>query len=74
MSEPADPAAARFMMLQLVRLSGASLVLLGALILSRRVSALAGVPEFAAYGIVAVGMVDFFVLPMMFARRWRTPK
>ncbi|MDE2561484.1 MAG: hypothetical protein KGL48_04480 [Sphingomonadales bacterium] len=69
-----DPAIARFAVLQALRLSGALLVLLGALALSRRFPSLDVIPEVAAYAIIAVGLADFFVVPMLLARRWRSPR
>ncbi|WP_338466706.1 hypothetical protein RXV95_14310 [Novosphingobium sp. ZN18A2] len=69
-----DPAIARFAILQAMRLSGALLVLLGAVTLSRRFAALNTIPDTAAYAIMAVGLVDFFVVPLLLARRWRSPR
>lgn len=74
MTQERDPAVARFAALQTVRLAGAMLVLLGVVILSHRFPALADVPEAAGYAIAAVGLADFFVAPMLLARRWRSPR
>lgn len=75
MSNGRDPAMARFAVLQLVRLSGAVLVLLGVLAVSGRAPAwLAGLPVAAGYGLAALGMFEFFALPRLLARRWRSPK
>jgi len=73
MSEP-DPAAARFMIIQIVRLSGVALVLLGLAIQSGRVAALDGIPAVVGYVLIAVGLIDTFVAPAVLARRWRTPR
>jgi len=73
MSEP-DPAAARFMIIQIVRLSGVGLVLLGLAIQSGRVAALDGIPAVVGYVLIAVGLIDTFVAPAVLARRWRTPR
>lgn len=67
-----DPAAARFAVLQLVRLSGALLVLVGVLALTGKVSLLAGLPEVVAYVLMAAGLIDYFVLPPLLAKRWRS--
>ncbi|OYW16652.1 MAG: hypothetical protein B7Z39_00280 [Novosphingobium sp. 12-64-8] len=67
-----DPAAARFAVLQLVRLSGALLVLVGVLALSGKVGLLAGLPEVVAYVLMAAGLIDYFVLPPLLAKRWRS--
>jgi uncharacterized protein YjeT (DUF2065 family) len=67
-----DPAAARFAVLQMVRLSGAVLALFGVLIISGKVAWLPKLPEAAGYVLVAAGLVDFFVAPMLIARRWKS--
>lgn len=69
-----DPAITRFAVIQAVRLVGAVLVLIGVLTLSRRIPALADVPEAASYAIIAVGLADFFALPVLLARRWKSPR
>lgn len=74
MSDQPDPAIARFAVLQVLRLTGALLVLLGVVALSHRFPALDAIPEVAAYAIIAVGLADFFVMPMLLARRWRSPR
>ena len=70
----ADPAAARFMIIQIVRFSGVALVLLGLAIQSGRVAALSGIPAAVGYVLIAVGLIDTFVAPAVLARRWRTPR
>lgn len=69
-----DPAAARFAIIQAVRLSGAALAILGILVLSRRVSWLAPWPDSVGYLLAGIGLADFFVVPAVLARRWRSPK
>jgi len=64
-----DPARTRFMVLQLVRLSGAVLVLVGAMAMSGR---LGTVPASAGYGLVGAGLADFFVVPLLLSRRWKS--
>jgi hypothetical protein len=71
-TEPTDPAATRFFMLQLVRLSGALLALAGVLIVSGKLAWLPKLPEAAGYVLIAAGMVDFFVAPLLLARRWKS--
>jgi len=73
-SDQPDPAIARFAVLQVLRLTGALLVLLGVVTLSRRFPALDAIPEAAAYAIIAVGLADFFVMPMLLTKRWRSPR
>lgn len=67
-----DPAAARFGALQLVRLSGALLALAGVLIITGKVAWPPKLPEALGYGLVALGLADFFVAPMILARRWKS--
>lgn len=64
-----DPAIARFAVLQAVRLSGALMVLAGVVLLSGRFGAF---PPAAGYALVAIGMADFFALPLVLARRWKS--
>ncbi|MEI6642484.1 MAG: hypothetical protein WCL10_10635 [Novosphingobium sp.] len=67
-----DPAAARFAVLQLVRLSGALLALVGVLIVAGKVSWLPKLPEAAGYVLIAAGLIDFYALPPLLARRWKS--
>lgn len=73
MSEP-DPAAARFAIIQVVRVAGVLLVLLGLAVQAGTVEALQGVPAAVGYAFIAAGLIDVFVAPALLARRWRTPK
>lgn len=66
---PRDPAAARYWMLQLMRLGGILLVFGGALIVGGRIDG----PPVLGYGLLAFGVFEFFVLPAMLARRWKSP-
>ncbi|MBS0474917.1 MAG: hypothetical protein JSR28_07180 [Proteobacteria bacterium] len=68
MSQP-DPARQRFIALQLMRLSGAVFALLGLLIVARRVD----MPIAAGYAFLVVGFVDLFVVPLLLAKRWKSP-
>ena len=67
-----DPAAARFAVLQLVRLSGALLALVGVLIVAGKVSWLPKLPEAAGYVLIGAGLIDFYALPPLLARRWKS--
>ena len=69
MAEP-DPAAARFWTIQLLRLSGVVLVVLGVMI----VGGVIALPAPVGVALLLVGLVDFLVVPLILARRWRTPK
>jgi hypothetical protein len=58
----------RFIALNAVRLSGLALVLIGIAIQFGRIAA----PGWLAYVFVALGFVDFFFMPNLVARNWRT--
>ena len=67
-----DPAAARFAALQVVRLSGAVLALIGVLVMSGNVGWLHAIPQVAGYPLLLAGMAEFFFLPPLLARRWKS--
>ncbi|HSG35404.1 MAG TPA: hypothetical protein VLA37_12780 [Sphingomonadaceae bacterium] len=58
----------RFWVLNAVRLSGLSLVLLGIAVQYGRLEA----PQWVAYALVVTGFVEFFFLPNVIAKSWRT--
>lgn len=59
----------RFMAIQLVRLMGAVLAILGALIAGGKID----LPLLVGYGLMLMGLIDFFAMPRLLARRWRSP-
>ena len=68
-----DPAKAKFAAIQLARLSGVALVLVGLLVNADRLPALSGLPDAAGLVLIGIGLVDFFAVPTLLARRWRSP-
>lgn len=65
----------RYFALQVVRLSGAVLVLLGVLVQAGKgPGPLAALPPLAGIVMALAGLWDFFFLPRIVARRWRTPE
>jgi membrane protein YdbS with pleckstrin-like domain len=64
-----DPARARFMIISLTRVLGVILVVCGILVVRDAVA----LPHAAGWALLAVGLVDVFVVPQVLARRWRTP-
>ncbi|MBS0313883.1 MAG: hypothetical protein JSS05_06795 [Proteobacteria bacterium] len=66
-----DPARKRFLAIWLLRLSGAVLVMFGLVIAAGRFESL---PRLAGIVMVVVGALDFALVPLLLARRWRTPK
>ena len=63
-----DPAKARFLAIQAVRLSGVVTAVLGALVLG----GILPLPEIAGYILVALGVAEIFILPIVLAKRWRS--
>jgi hypothetical protein len=62
-------ASQRFFMLQALRLGGAVMAMIGAVIISGR---FVDMPALG-YVLLVLGAVEFFVLPNMVARKWRSP-
>lgn len=70
-----DPAANRFAVLQLARLSGALIMLLAVVVIAGKAPAwLGAIPKEAGYGLAALGLFEFYALPRFLARRWRSPR
>lgn len=67
---PDDVARNRWAVMTAVRLAGVGMVVAGVLMLR---GVLPG-PALAAYLLLAVGLVDTFVVPQVLARKWRTPR
>lgn len=59
-------------MIQLVRVSGVALVLVGILVQARRFELLPQVPPGAGYVLILVGLAAAFLAPLALARRWRS--
>lgn len=65
-----DPAQARFFAISITRLIGVACVILGILVNQGRIDW----PQWLGWLLLANGLFDIFVLPLVLARRWRTPK
>lgn len=65
-----DPAFGRWMIIQLVRLSGVALVLIGVM----GMTGLIAMPPLAAFLIASVGLIDASILPIFLARKWKSPE
>ncbi len=63
-------ARSRFMLLNLARLGGLAMVLIGIAIHYGKIPA----PELAGYVLMPVGLVTFFFLPKFLASKWRSPR
>jgi hypothetical protein len=64
-----DTARNRWAVITAARLAGVAAVVLGLLIVQRVVEA----PELLGYALVLIGLADTFVVPIVLARRWRSP-
>ena len=58
----------RFMVINVVRIAGVAMILLGLLVASGSVDW----PQWSAYVLMGVGMVDAFIFPTLLSRRWST--
>ena len=61
----------RFLILNIIRISGALLIVFGMAIIARGVFDL---PKEAGYVFFVAGIIDFIVAPLMLARAWSSPK
>ena len=65
-----DRARNRFIVINVVGITGMGLVLLALAIHYRKVD----LPEEAAWALAAIGLIEFFAIPHVLARLWRTPE
>ena len=65
-----DQARNRFLILQAVRLAGVVQVVLGLAVATDRLAW----PDLVGYLLIANGMVDAFLIPVVLARRWKAPR
>ena len=70
-SEEEAKAQYRFLVINIVRISGAIMLVLGLAIIARGVF---GLPKGAGYVLFVVGIVDFMLVPLLLAKRWKSPK
>jgi hypothetical protein len=70
MTEP-DPARARFFTLGLIRLGGVAIAFLGVAIIAKRLIEPA---EIVGGILLFIAAFDVLVVPVILAKRWRTPK
>ncbi|RDC59267.1 hypothetical protein HME9302_00454 [Alteripontixanthobacter maritimus] len=64
-----DPAKARFFAIGLLRLGGVALVLIGLLVVMERIA----LPHALGWGMIVAGAFGFSALPLILARRWKSP-
>lgn len=68
---PAEEAKAqyRFLVLNLVRIAGAVMLVIGLAVIAREAF---GLPRAAGYVLFLVGFIDFLVVPVFLAKRWKS--
>ena len=59
----------RWLVITALRIAGVAMVLVGLLIVRQVIPE----PAWAGYTILAVGLADVFLVPLVLARKWRTP-
>ena len=64
-----DVARGRWMAINLVRVAGAAMVVVGLMMIQQVIPA----PDWAGYVVLAAGLVDIFLAPLLLARKWRSP-
>jgi hypothetical protein len=70
---PDDEARNRWMVIQAMRTLGFGLVILG-ILMTQGVVVIAGAYNtWVGYGLVAIGLLDGFLMPQVLARKWRSP-
>ena len=59
----------RWLVINVVRFAGVAMVVIGLMIVRQVIPE----PAWAGYTILAVGLTDVFLVPLLLARKWRTP-
>ena len=60
----------RFLVLNFIRISGAIMLVLGLAVIG---NGLFGLPDAAGYALFAVGIADFILVPLLLAKKWKSP-
>jgi len=71
---PDEQARNRWMAIQVMRIMGVALVVLGILMTQGAVDIAGEVNREVGYGFVVVGLLDGFLVPTFLARKWRSPR
>jgi hypothetical protein len=61
----------RFLVINIIRITGAIILVLGLAVIARGVF---GLPKAAGYLLFLVGIVDFMLVPLLLAKKWKSPK
>jgi hypothetical protein len=67
---PDDVARNRWLVINLLRVAGVAMVIVGLLITQDAIAA----PAVAGYVLIAAGLADVFAVPLLLARKWRSPR
>lgn len=59
----------RFLVINIIRITGAMMLVLGLAIIARGVF---GLPKAAGYVLFLVGFVDFLIAPVLLSKRWKS--
>jgi hypothetical protein len=60
----------RFLVLNLVRITGAIMLVIGLAVIG---NGLFGLPEPVGYLLFLIGIADFIVVPLLLAKKWKSP-
>jgi membrane protein YdbS with pleckstrin-like domain len=60
----------RWLVINVVRLAGVAMVIVGLLITQQVIPE----PAWSGYLLLAVGLLDIFLVPLVLARKWRSPR
>jgi hypothetical protein len=61
----------RFLIINIIRITGAIMLVLGLAIIARGAF---GLPKAAGYVLFFVGILDFMLVPLLLAKKWKSPK
>lgn len=72
--EPDRDAFKRWMVIQIMRIGGVAFAVLGLLMTQDAVVIAGDANRLVGYGFLAIGLLDAFVVPILLARKWRSPR
>lgn len=59
----------RWLVINVLRIGGVAMVIAGMLGTREVIE----IPLMAAYALIGIGLIDIFLVPLLLARKWRTP-
>jgi hypothetical protein len=76
MRDPASEQLAqrRWLVIQMLRAAGFALILIGILLTQGVLTLLASGNAMLGYLLIVIGLLDGFFVPIILARKWRTPR